>query len=461
MRQALHILRKDLRGHWYEIAITIVVTAVFAYTGAMQAAIWRSGAQSRGIAWDLVLLVLPLTWWALIARVIHAEALPGDRQFWLTRPYRRGSLLGAKTLLILLCVNVPMLLASAVIVSAYGFSISTTLPGLAWREVLLTAVFILPIAALSAITTGLVQLALALSAVAVAVLFWGLAAPGLSLRGFWFPLEWIRAYYGITVAGMVAVAILIWQYMRRRTGATRSLAVAGIVLVAAGVATISWPAAFRIQSAFSKQRLDEHVINVRFAEQRKWATSIAAETDHVRLNVPLIVEGVPADMSAKPEGLTASFVAPDGSTWKIQDDPPTAVVSEGQLTSLRTKLPKAFYERVKEVPLRVRGTLYLTLFGNPRTARLHFRDGFEDVPGAGRCEATQAPGRQNYFLLCDSAFRPPKGSLWAEWMDLESGRAHGGEVRVCVVIFAVSRRTSVWLRFTSIRPIARCKVRSP
>ena len=115
MRQALHILRKDLRGHWYEIAITIVVTAVFAYTGAMQAAIWRSGAQSRGIAWDLVLLVLPLTWWALIARVIHAEALPGDRQFWLTRPYRRGSLLGAKTLLILLCVNVPMLLASAVI----------------------------------------------------------------------------------------------------------------------------------------------------------------------------------------------------------------------------------------------------------------------------------------------------------------------------------------------------------
>ena len=115
---------------------------------------------------------------------------------------------------------------------------------------------------------------------------------------------------------------------------------------------------------------------------------------------------------------------------KSRDDPPTAVVSEGQLTSLRTKLPKAFYERVKEVPLRVRGTLYLTLFGNPRTARLHFRDGFEDVPGAGRCEATQAPGRQNYFLLCDSAFRPPKGSLWAEWIDLESGRAHGGEVRV-------------------------------
>jgi hypothetical protein len=32
----------------------------------------------------------------LIARSIHAEAIPGDRQFWLARLYVRCSLFGAK-----------------------------------------------------------------------------------------------------------------------------------------------------------------------------------------------------------------------------------------------------------------------------------------------------------------------------------------------------------------------------
>jgi len=49
----------------------------------------------------LVLFILPLTWWALAARVIHSEALPGDRQFWLTRPYRRQPAGARKALFII------------------------------------------------------------------------------------------------------------------------------------------------------------------------------------------------------------------------------------------------------------------------------------------------------------------------------------------------------------------------
>lgn len=421
MRQALHILRKDLRGHWYEIAVTLAVTAAFAFTGAAQAAFWRQGGESHGIAFSLILFLLPLTWWALIARVIHSEALPGDKQFWLTRPYQRGSLLLAKTLLILLCVNLPMLFADTIIVTAYGFPLSQVLPGLAWSQVLLTAVFLLPVAALSAITTGLVQLLLALSTIAVPMLAWALITPGMMISRSWFTLEWVRTYFDVMVAAMAALVILIWQYARRKTASTRSIAVAAVILIMVDLAIIPWTAAFWVQSKLSKQDFDESGIQVAFNAKRKWAATAGAETDGVRLNIPLRVEGTPSGTYAEPEGLTATFIAPDGTTWRTPDEPRANVTSEGQLTSLRIKLDKTFYERVKDAPVTVRGALYLTVFGNGRTTRLTSWNQSQDVPGAGRCMATQSPNGQSYFLLCDSAFRAPKDFVSAEWVNLEKG----------------------------------------
>ena len=79
MRQTLHILKKDIREHWYEIAITVTVTVVFGVAGSVRAAIstgpyegWSGGTR------ELAAFLLPLTWWNLIARVIYSEALPGD-----------------------------------------------------------------------------------------------------------------------------------------------------------------------------------------------------------------------------------------------------------------------------------------------------------------------------------------------------------------------------------------------
>jgi len=416
MRQAVHIFKKDLRGHWYEVAVALAVTVAFAFIGAKQAAFWRTGGENRDLAWELVMFILPLTWWALAARVIHSEALPGDRQFWLTRPYRRSSLLGAKALFLLTCVNLPMLLADAIVVGAYGFPISSMLPGLIWKQVLLTAVFILPIAALSALTTGLVQLVLTLSAIGVAMLAWTLAAPGLSLGVLWFGLEWVRTYFALTAGALAALSILLWQYARRKTAAARFLAAAAVILIALGLETIPFPAAFWIQSKFSKQRFNESGLQVRFATERNWAASVVIGTDSVRLNLPLALEGIPSNAEPSPEALIATFEAQDGTTWKAAHDPRTNVIFEGQLISLRTNLGKAFYEKVRDRPVTVHGTMYLTLFGNSRITRLPFRNESVELAGAGRCRATQAPTGQNYFLLCDSAFRAPKDSVWGEWV---------------------------------------------
>jgi hypothetical protein len=114
MRQALHIFKKDVRLLWYQVVLVLAVTAMFAYTDAAPWA-WLAnyvppfafnarplispdadgfaggiGSFSVGFS-DASMLseLLVLAWCCLIALVVHAEAIPGDRQFWLTRPYDR------------------------------------------------------------------------------------------------------------------------------------------------------------------------------------------------------------------------------------------------------------------------------------------------------------------------------------------------------------------------------------
>src|ERR1044071_985168 len=138
MRQAPHIFRKDVRYLWREICLVQAMAAIFAW----------STPEAIG------LLLFPAMGY-LIARLVHAEALPGDRQFWITRPYRWQSLLAAKLLFILAFVNLPILLAQWRMVAAGGFPLAAYAPGMLWAQVLLILILSLPVAALAAVTRSI------------------------------------------------------------------------------------------------------------------------------------------------------------------------------------------------------------------------------------------------------------------------------------------------------------------
>src|SRR3954454_22691378 len=140
MRQALHIFKKDVRQLWFEIVIVLIVTAAFAFIGARRGSWLDDPRANRSVAWSMVQLMLPLAWWILIARVVYGEMLPGDRQFWITRPYRWTSLLGAKLLFIGMFVNLPLLAADVIILLAYGFLPGEEMQGLMWKQILCTLV---------------------------------------------------------------------------------------------------------------------------------------------------------------------------------------------------------------------------------------------------------------------------------------------------------------------------------
>ena len=205
MRQTLHIFKKDVRHLWFEIAVAITLVAAFAFTGARRALWLLDPATNRIAAWTLVMILLPLAWWTLIARVIHDEAMPGDSQFWITRPYSWKSLLGAKALFILAFISLPMWLADGVIVRAYGLPLGAELPGLLWSQVLLAIVFVLPIVALSAVTTGFVQLIFAILTPCVIALAFAIVAPEVVLGGFFG--GFVGTLLAIPIAGSIQVIV--------------------------------------------------------------------------------------------------------------------------------------------------------------------------------------------------------------------------------------------------------------
>jgi ABC-type transport system involved in multi-copper enzyme maturation permease subunit len=101
MTQLLHLVRKDLRRLRWPLAtwIVILVTRVFVATAGPALAIEGMGEQFVFQQLESVFDILEKLMLAvLVARLIHEEPLVGLNAFWLTRPYDRGALLGAKLL---------------------------------------------------------------------------------------------------------------------------------------------------------------------------------------------------------------------------------------------------------------------------------------------------------------------------------------------------------------------------
>src|SRR5208337_3681267 len=116
MRQAWHIFLKDVRRLRYELIVILAMTAAYAWLQGHWSPLYS--AQNGRVNLTAGLLrgfLLPMAWWYLASLAVYGEPLPGDRQFWVTRPYRWTSLLGAKLLFIVAFVSFPLLLADCLI----------------------------------------------------------------------------------------------------------------------------------------------------------------------------------------------------------------------------------------------------------------------------------------------------------------------------------------------------------
>ncbi len=396
LQQALHIFRKDARHLRLEIGGALLLILILIFSGVQT---WEQLQERGGPTFgdDTPLsMLLPLVWGLLIARSIQSEALPGDRHFWLTRPYSRAGLVLGKLLFIAAFINVPLLIAQAVIIAADGLPLLPSASGLLWNQLLVTAVFVLPVTAIATLTRNLAQF-LPAAAVAVAVL-----AAILEENSRTRDLVWISVGVGLALAAMTGCFVIWRQYRLRRSGNTALLALGACV--ASLILSASFPdqAAFAIQSNLIGTADKQFGLRLGAPEAKAGAKRPMQARNKYRQTVkfPIRVEGTAA-RNLMVQGWDLSFKTLSGVTRRGQ----TKIdVSPAGLVQFAT-IDRDFFEAAKNAPVTLRVTYSLTQFGDGGSSDVPLDGTPVFVPGLGQCGATVRWDHREFF--CRLPFRRP------------------------------------------------------
>ena len=418
MREALHIFLKDSRHLRYSIALVLAWTAFFVMAGGVSI----DSAYPMDVLGFLVSYIsrniLPVSWAFLIVRAFHADAIPGDRQFWVTRPYSRASLFGAKALFVLAYITVPFAIAQMSVVVFRGFPLGPSIPGMLWSQVLVLAVIALPSAALASVTSKLTQfVAVALAAPVLGITYIEAAAS-------WGPFAWVWASIAIGISVAVTGTVLFLQFGYRRTSASRAIALAGIAAIVVSIVLTPWEAAFALQSRVANE------------SNRQLTAQLVAQTGGEppggrsgRLSFGFA--GLSAETLIKCEATETTIQGPDGS-WETGlqvrgaaavstiADGCTAVLSQTVVTQAGTR------------PVNVHAEIYITVFGPEQSTSVPIDRSPTIIPNAALCSGTTSRELISVasrtvenswtYAHCVSAFRDPRRLIQV------SARA-GSEVR--------------------------------
>jgi hypothetical protein len=249
MRQVLHIFRKDCQQFWPEITATLAITACFVWLYPNQWTTWQDATVPRGnslldlhhmqILANTVTALVPVSWFFLIARIVHGENLIGNRQFWLTRPYRWQSLLAEKFLFILIFLYLPFLVGQVCLLGRAGFSPWTYLPGMLFNLLLLTGVMVLPLMGFAATVSTLLRMILILLGIVLLIVILAFFAGGFDENpSLQTPFS---DRLSIPLILLFCGAALVIQYATRRAWLARGVLLGLVPLIALVAKLIHFP----------------------------------------------------------------------------------------------------------------------------------------------------------------------------------------------------------------------------
>ena len=404
MDQIIHILIKDIRRLRWEIAGTLLVTALLAWLNGDNRLLLPVSRQEQQLS-SLLGTLQPLcvgAWWFLLVSLFHVDAIPGVRQFWLTRPYRRSSLLGAKLLFMVLFLNLPTLAADVLVLWRAGLPLGGLIHALLWKQVLFTVMLLVPAIGIAAVTTNIAQTVLGVLALVVLTSLLALiSGSGHSLPG---GLGWWMVAVQFSTLSIGGGLLLYWQFFRRKTAWSRALIAAGTSLFVLATSLIPSGAAFSSQRRFAHQPGVGDRYTIKPAPERGrmgyepgqvgWQVArIALPVDHV----------LPAGLEMVSDGVEVSLTAPDGagvetlsSSWTESQGKPWVYLS----------LDRKEFARIRTLALRVDVKVHATMFGKKQTATMPFGAHHRVLPQFGVCGSQNRNGAE---IWCRVAFSP---ELW-------------------------------------------------
>jgi hypothetical protein len=360
MHRIRAIFLKDARHLWPQVALLLCLMALAAILDPTY-------SRTRVPYYDfLPLLMLPLGCWLVIVSVIHEEKLPGDRQYWLTRPYCWKELLTAKLLFVAVFVNLPLLLCHAAVFVLVKIPIADQIASLLWRQVFFTAFYVLPVAALASVTRSIGRMIAAALLGGVGVWLSESAFVLLTRR----PLMVHEGTHEATVfrAAILAAgasAVLVLQYARRRTHLAAGLAATCAVAL---LLPVFLGPAFGSRSPAGGQPVR---LSLGLDPDRQAGAVPGVDPDLLTLEVPVRLNRVP-------EGVLLDRARIRGIRIQAAGRPQRLLrVTEGQLHDLDTGrawlslfTDPRLLSHVQGMPVSISGSFELRLFGSPRVLPL-------------------------------------------------------------------------------------------
>jgi hypothetical protein len=400
MKQILAIFKKDAHHLWPEILASVAMVTALA---VIYPVAWRSpaefGAQSYGnffaalarggrsfLASSLIVLV-PVTWWILIARLVHCERLVGNTQFWVTRPYEWPKFLAAKLLFLVAFLYIPFFLAQCALLAEAGFNPLLYLHGLIYNLVFATAILVLPLATLSSLTSGfgkltLVLLGLVLYIAAVALLY------------SWLPFELTSSPSGpveneasflLCLCG--CSAIVLAQYAVRRTRLAWLLL--GVVCVLIALLALANPDRWFMDREYPAQSANAQP-QLEFAYDRLAYEAVANEATEkgvLVISMPIKAQAIPDGIAVMPVVLKASIDSPGGAHWESawQAAYSGYILAGNPDLTATFRIRRAAYDRFKSTPVTLRLTLAVDEARVFTTTQIPIQLHDFSVPNVGIC----------------------------------------------------------------------------
>ncbi|HYE24362.1 MAG TPA: hypothetical protein VEG32_04100 [Clostridia bacterium] len=447
MNQVMSVFLKDLRHYWRE---TLAAVALLSAFGWQEVRSWSEGglgayAVGYGVSsvWPpisgLVGFLIPVVWLFVIARAIQGESLVGDRQFWVTRPFEWTKLLAAKTLFVLTFINLPLFVLDVFLLKAAGFAPQQYLTGLLWMQLTILIILVLPAAALATVTASVAQFFLAL----LLVLLYLIGGSWLSEQ---IPSSRFGSSGSLTGVFFIAVclAVILLQYARRKTFASR------LLIVGFGIACIVLLAVTPYRSLVARRfpqlsEGDQPPFQLALVPDLKpQPTDLPSErgAEDVLIFLPFAVSGIAPDSIVRLHGVLYEVQSRDGfrwdSGWKYQG----VFLFPGQKnTQLILQLKRGVYERMKSSPVNLHMSLAVTVYEDKNRREFVVPSGDFALADAGVCSAEhrftrslycRAPLRRPSFLLItadasrstcqsgDEQSPPEKGAIARGWISDES-----------------------------------------
>jgi hypothetical protein len=403
----------------------LVLIAIFAWSNAQNQMLVSSQFGVRAYAggyniWSgpleltlaMLPILLPVAWWYLIASVISQEALPGERQFWLTRPYSRSSLAAAKILFILIFVSLPLLIAHCAILHGQGFPVLSHAAGLLLAQLMIFALWLAPSVALAVVCRTLRQFSSS-ALVTLVVVFISAAALHVNYEE---GAGWLRWCILATLLAIVSFSILIWQYWQRKSAIGRPALVCGFLLALIIPRIPTQGAMWDWQLARSGLPQLSSAVQIAFeAKPRPQGLPYESRYGGREIDLPLRLTGLPDETELWADYVAFTIESHDGTLWtdKVQ------IRTVADATYWQTMwIDPTVLDRIRNEPVTLHVSAYFTLTQKLGVTRLVAQNTLQEVPGWGRCMFQTIQDR--YYLGCWSAFRRP--AVWTTYLALNSSQ---------------------------------------